>query len=116
MAAWNAILQNVISNAWNACLATNEARIEIRGFENKREGVLWISDTGVGINLDDADIVFDAFERRLQLSPEHVPIAIGGTGMGLAIVRMLAEAHKADVAFVEPEPGYSTTFQITWRK
>ena len=116
IAAWNAILQNVIANAWNACLATEEARVQIKGFEHKRDGGLLISDTGVGIDLDDSDRLFDAFERRLQLSREHAPIAIGGTGMGLAIVRMLAESHKADVAFVEPESGYSTTFQIVWRK
>ena len=116
IAAWNAILQNVIANAWNACLATEEARVEIKGFEDKRDGGLWISDTGVGIDLDDADRLFDAFERSLQISREHEPVAIGGSGMGLTIVRMLAEAHKADVNFVEPEPDYSTTLQISWRK
>ncbi|WP_421929789.1 ATP-binding protein [Neoaquamicrobium sediminum] len=116
LAAWNALLQNVIANAWNACLASRSAKVEIVAFENVKEGVLWVSDTGVGIDLGDADRLFDAFERKLEVPREQASLAIGGQGLGLAIVRMLAETHKAEVAFVEPEDGYATTFQMKWRK
>ena len=113
--AWNAILQNVIANAWNACLTAKTAKVKIEGSENGRGGVLRISDTGVGIDLDSADRMFDAFERKLQFSPAHTPIALGGNGMGLAIVRMLAETHRAKAAFVESEAGFATTFRLAWR-
>jgi signal transduction histidine kinase len=116
LAVWNALLQNVIANAWNACLASSTAKVEIVGFESANEGVLWVSDTGVGIDLNDADRMFDAFERRLKVPREQASLAIGGQGLGLAIVRMLAETHKAEVAFVDPEDGYATTFQMKWRK
>lgn len=116
LAVWNALLQNVIANAWNACLASKVAEVEIVGFENANEGVLWISDTGVGLDLRNADRMFDAFERSLEVPREQASLAIGGQGLGLAIVRMLAENHKAEVAFVEPEEGYATTFQMKWRK
>lgn len=116
LAVWNALLQNVIANAWNACLASSTAKVEIVGFENASDGVLWVSDTGTGIDLDDAERMFDAFERKLEVPREQASLAIGGQGLGLAIVRMLAETHKAEVAFVEPEKGYATTFQMKWRK
>lgn len=116
LAVWNALLQNVIANAWNACLASSAAKVGIVGFENASDGVLWVSDTGAGIDLSDADRMFDAFERKLKVPREQASLAIGGQGLGLAIVRMLAETHKAEVAFVEPEQGYATTFQMKWRK
>lgn len=116
LAAWNALLQNVIANAWNACLSSSVAKVEIVGFESANEGVLWVSDTGAGIDLADADRMFDAFERKLKVPREQASLAIGGQGLGLAIVRMLAETHKAEVAFVEPEDGFATTFQMKWRK
>ena len=116
LAVWNALLQNVIANAWNACLASKVAKVAIVGFENANDGVLWVSDSGVGLDLSDADRMFDAFERKLEVPREQASLVIGGQGLGLAIVRMLAETHKAEVAFVEPEDGYATTFQMKWRK
>jgi signal transduction histidine kinase len=116
LAVWNALLQNVIANAWNACLASEVAKVKILGFEKEDDGILWLSDTGVGLDLRDAVRMFDAFERKLEVPKEQASLVIGGQGLGLAIVRMLAETHKTEVAFVEPEDGYATTFQMKWRK
>jgi signal transduction histidine kinase len=118
LAEWNALLQNVLSNAWNAMLDGTEAGIAFDGGRDRR-GHEWlhVSDTGKGVNvpLSEAYKLFEPFERRLVISDDKRSIAIGGQGLGLAIVRMIARRRSANVAFVEPEMGFSTTFEISWR-
>lgn len=118
LAEWNALLQNVLSNAWNALLDSKKAQISFRGGKDERGGEwLHVSDTGQGLDipLSDAHKLFEPFERRIKISTDKRSIAIGGQGLGLAIVRMIARRRTANVAFVSPEGGYSTTFEISWR-
>ena len=118
LAEWNALLQNVLSNAWNAMLDDGEARIAFEG-ERDRSGREWlrVSDTGkgLGVPLSEAPKLFEPFERRLKISDDKRSIAIGGQGLGLAIVRMIAHGLSSKVAFVKTETGFSTTFEISWR-
>jgi len=118
LAEWNAILQNVLANAWNALLDSNVAQIAFRGGRDKggREW-LHVSDSGQGLNvpLGESDKLFEPFERRIKISRDKRSIAIGGQGLGLAIVRMIARKRGASVSFVKPEEGFSTTFEIAWR-
>jgi signal transduction histidine kinase len=118
LAEWNALLQNVLSNAWNAMLESDRTEIFFRGgMDSRGREWLHISDTGQGLNvpLSEAHELFEPFERRLRISDDKRSIAIGGQGLGLAIVRMIARRRSAEVAFVEPEEGFSTTFEIAWR-
>lgn len=118
LAEWNAILQNVLSNAWNALLDSDRAEVSFRGGREKG-GREWlrVSDSGQGLNvsLSEAEKLFEPFERRIKFSDDKRSIAIGGQGLGLAIVRMIAHRRGADVAFVAPEKGFSTTLEIVWR-
>lgn len=115
LAAWNAVLQNVLSNSWNASLGTQSAEVRISPCDYAEWEGLWISDKGVGVDLSDSERLFDAFERDLEIAPEHQAIAVGGQGMGLAIVRVLCEKYGAEASFVDPEEGYATTFEIAWK-
>ncbi|HET7461455.1 MAG TPA: ATP-binding protein [Longimicrobium sp.] len=118
LAEWNALLQNVIANAWNAML---DSPAKILLFRGGRTGTgrewLNLNDTGkgLGIPVAQSDKLFEPFERRLNISPENRTLAIGGHGLGLAIARMIANRRSATVAFVEPERGFSTTFAISWK-
>jgi len=118
LAEWNALLQNVLSNAWNALLDSNKAQVSFSGGRDRR-GREWlhVSDSGQGLDvpLSDADKLFEPFERRITISDDKRSIAIGGQGLGLAIVRMIAHRRSATVGFVPPEGGFSTTFEIAWR-
>jgi signal transduction histidine kinase len=118
LAEWTAILQNVLSNAWNAMLDSKKAVIAFQGGREAR-GLEWlrVSDTGrgLGVGLEEAPKLFEPFERRLKIRPDQRSIAIGGQGLGLAIVRMIARQRAATPAFVEPEPGFSTTFALSWQ-
>ena len=117
-AEWSAILQNVLFNAWNAMLEVENRIVRFDGSAPAaRRQYLRISDTGVGlaVPIKDAGIFFEAFERRALISTANRSIAIGGQGLGLAIVRMLARSRRAEVAFVEPPPGFSTAIQLSWK-
>lgn len=114
-AEWSALLQNVLTNAVNAMLDTDERIVHV---QTRREGTvteLLVQDTGVGVDLDGSDELFEPFVRRLDLSPERRALGLGGTGLGLSIVRMIAEALDANVGFVEPGARFSTAFQISWK-
>lgn len=119
-AEWNAVLQNVLTNAWNAMLDSEDATVSIdAGRDRGRRAREWlrVSDTGVGLDvpLEESPDLFEPFERRLEISDAHRSIAIGGQGLGLAIVRMIARRRDANVAFVTPREQFSTTFEISWR-
>ena len=119
LAEWNAILQNVLANAWNAMLDSSQCEVSFRGIREKSENKwLRISDTGqgLGVSLNEAPSLFEPFERRLEISEDKRSIAIGGQGLGLAIVRMIAHRRLAKASFIDPEEGFSTTLEIAWKE
>jgi signal transduction histidine kinase len=111
---WSAIIQNVVLNAANATLDSATPRIEISSMLHNKYGYLYVSDNGVGIG-DDADELFKPFKRKSNLSPERRELGMGGTGLGLTIVEMIAENRKCNVAFVDPGDDWSTSFELSWR-
>ena len=118
LAEWSALLQNVLANAWNALLDRDRRLISFSAGREGR-GLEWlrISDTGQGLGLpvNESERLFEPFERRIVISPDKRSIAIGGQGLGLAIVRMIANRRGMKVAFVEPQEGFSTTLECSWR-
>ncbi len=69
---------------------------------------LQVKDDGLGIPLEEQGRVFQRFFRS-SLASQY---AIQGTGLGLNIVRAIAEAHQGRVDFVS-RPGVGTTFTFT---
>ena len=117
-AEWSAIVQNMLFNAWNAVLEAEWHVVRFDGSASTaRRQYLRVSDTGVGLTMpiEETGILFEAFERRASISPANRSVAIGGQGLGLAIVRMIARSRGADVAFVSPPTGFSTAIQLSWK-
>ncbi|UMZ11909.1 ATP-binding protein [Pseudomonas sp. MPFS] len=114
LAAWNAILQNVLINAVNAMLDSDLRRINCTGERYESGGVLYVSDTGVGVRLSDSADLFKPFIRRLEIPDERKALGMGGMGIGLTIVKMVADSLDCTVSFVDPFPGYKTSFKIEW--
>ncbi len=114
---WSAIIQNIMFNAWDAMLDTEHRAIRLDGAIERRRQWLRISDTGTGLAmpLEAADILFEPFERRTKITHANRSIALGGQGLGLAIVRMIARHRGAEVRFVMPPSGFSTTMEIAWK-
>lgn len=115
MADWQALFQNLFVNASNAMLDTPTKRLRITGGTlSRHRNHLTVSDTGVGVDLEDSDALFDPFVRRLELSEERRSLGLGGMGLGLTIVRMICETRNCGYGFVEPDGGYASAFQLTW--
>ena len=111
---WMAIFHNVLMNASNAMLDVDSKLITVSSFKSGRRRGIRIQDTGVGMDLDKADSLFEPLERGLEISSERRALGYGGTGLGLAIVRMLATDLKADVRFVEPVAPFNSCFELAW--
>jgi signal transduction histidine kinase len=114
-AEWIAIFQNLLVNAANATLDSGERRIAVRGYRVGRNAAILVQDTGSGVDLDKADELFAPFVRRQDISEERRALGAGGTGLGLTIVRMIARNLGCQVAFVEPDKGFSTAVRVSWR-
>ncbi len=114
-AEWGAIFQNVFINAFTAMLDSPKRQLHISFRPHEKFQEILIQDTGHGINLRDADKFFEPFQRASKVSAERKALGYGGTGLGLTIVRLLANNIGCRVQFVEPERGFKTAFSIRWR-
>jgi len=101
---WERILLNLLSNALKF---TFEGRISVTLRRAGDAAELCVSDTGVGIAPGELPHLFERFHRvRGATSRTHE-----GTGIGLALVRDLAELHGGAVE-VESVVGVGTTFRV----
>ncbi len=66
-----------------------------------------MSDTGIGLDPSEAELVFDRFFRSSRVVAQQVP----GTGLGLFIARAIVEAHDGTID-VSNRDGGGTTFHI----
>lgn len=114
-AEWIALLQNVFLNAINATLDSPVRRIDVDGDSDAAGSWLRIQDTGSGVDLTIAPSLFLPFERRQAISAERAALGLGGSGLGLTIVRMIATDFGATVAFERPDRKHSTSFVVRWR-
>ena len=64
-----------------------------------------VSDTGPGIAPEEQARIFDRYYRSPNIS------GINGTGLGLAVVKAVAEAHGGRVE-LESEIGKGSTFRL----
>ncbi|MDQ4007810.1 MAG: HAMP domain-containing histidine kinase [Actinomycetota bacterium] len=65
----------------------------------------WVRDSGPGVAAEDAGRIFERFQRGPQ------DRGADGSGLGLSIVRAIAEAHGGDVR-LDSAPGHGATFTV----
>jgi signal transduction histidine kinase len=68
---------------------------------------LEVSDTGIGITPGDQRRLFERFFRAENAVARQVP----GTGLGLYISRVIADAHEGSLT-VHSEVGHGSTFTL----
>ena len=95
-------LANLLDNAAKFSRRTSLPEIRIRGKHTPTERILWVQDNGIGFDIGHKEKIFGLFERL------HSPQEYEGTGVGLAIVKMVMEKHGGRV-WVDSAPGQGTT-------
>jgi two-component system, OmpR family, sensor histidine kinase BaeS len=101
------VVQNLVENALRNTPPGGEVRVMLR--DANGNGVrLLVADSGRGIGSEDLPHIFEHFYRIDEARARST----GGTGMGLAIVKSLVEAHGGQVS-VESTVGAGSTFTVT---
>lgn len=102
-------LQNLLSNALK--FHHKDVAPQIRVYGEALEDGSWalcVADNGIGFDEKYLDRIFNPFQRL------HERQQFSGTGIGLAIVRKIAERHQAVIS-ARSEQGVGSTFRITFR-
>jgi two-component system, OmpR family, phosphate regulon sensor histidine kinase PhoR len=99
------VLDNLISNAIK--YTPDGGRVDVLTELDGDEVVLSVSDTGIGLTSEERAAIFEPFYRADAVKER----GIKGTGLGLVIVKAVAEAHGGSVA-VASEPGAGSTFTV----
>ncbi len=115
-AEWAAIFQNVFTNAFNAMREVGSRRVKVETRSSGAKRSVVVQDTGSGINLEHADSLFEPFRHDIETPSDYAAMGYGGTGLGLTIVKLLAERIGCRVKFVEPDQGFSTAFTLEWQE
>lgn len=104
------VLVNLIGNALKF---TPKGRVKIEGSfvsleDDRLNVVLTVSDTGIGLTAEEAARVFKPFTQADDAGTR----AYGGTGVGLALSRKLAQSLGGDVVLQESAKGRGSVFRF----
>jgi signal transduction histidine kinase len=103
------VLENLLTNAYKFTQSGSVTLAVRHTSAGERSVVEWIvTDTGIGIPLDEQDAIFDEF-RQVDGSSTRL---YGGTGLGLALSRGIAGLLGGTIA-VQSEPGRGARFVLT---
>jgi two-component system, OmpR family, phosphate regulon sensor histidine kinase PhoR len=103
------VLTNLIENGMKYNKPGGYVEIGIDEFQKSKDKILlYVKDTGIGIEKKDLKRVTERFFRVDKSRSREK----GGTGLGLAIVKHIAEANGEEL-FIESTPGIGSTFSIT---
>lgn len=72
-----------------------------------------IQNTGVSVNLDEAERWFEPFESTTQ---EVNPVLGQGMGLGLTITRRILDYYGITIKFVAPDSAYATAIEMVFPK
>jgi signal transduction histidine kinase len=99
------LLDNLVTNGIKFTPAGGRVHVSVRDAPGRV--VLGVADTGIGIAATDRDQIFERFFRTDRATRRAIP----GSGLGLAVVKAIVDAHGGTIA-VTGAPGAGTTFRV----
>ncbi len=106
-AKFQQIIWNLLKNAIKFTPENGEIALSSTN-QGPKTLTITVKDTGIGIEPENLERIFDAFEQGVQPSPRK-----GGLGLGLAISKAIAQAHGASLIATSEGRNRGTTFQLT---
>lgn len=116
------IIVNLVSNAIKAILAGNGKNMLIQGRKEHGKTVIRVFDDGMELPEDFREEVFtpltaDPDERlyrglRERIQDEDLAVLGRGSGLGLSIVRGIAEMYRGKAHFIDAEPPWKTCVEV----
>ncbi len=100
------VLRNLVENAVKYSPDGGEIVISAQAKQDDLQ--VCVSDTGIGIDAEQLDRIFDRFFQVDSASTRQV----GGSGLGLSISKAIVEAHGGSI-WVDSQPGAGSTFYFT---
>lgn len=101
-----AVLDNLLSNAWKFTAKRKDARIELATALEGGEPVYVVRDNGAGFDMSNAGKLFGAFQRL------HEAAEFEGHGIGLTTVQRIVQRHGGRV-WAEGVVDRGATFRFT---
>ena len=99
-------INHLLTNALN--YTPEGGKVNVRTYQAHKMVSVEIRDSGIGIDTADIDNIFDIFYRA---DPSR-SLESGGVGLGLSMVKMIAQAHNGTVT-VTSAPGQGSTFTFS---
>jgi signal transduction histidine kinase len=103
------VIRCVLDNAVKFTDPGGSVTISARSDPDQESCVIEVADTGIGIDPALHDRVFERFFQADSGGTR----AYGGMGVGLALVKVLTEAHGATVS-LRSTPGHGTVVRLDW--
>jgi two-component system OmpR family sensor kinase len=105
------LLRNLVDNAvrYTGAGGRVDVSVEEESAGGARAARLTVSDDGPGIPPEERERVFDRFYRRAGTTPP-------GSGLGLSIVKSIADAHGATLTLAEGASGQGLSVTVSFRQ
>jgi len=100
------VFLNLLDNAVKFTGKCEHARVEVGTRVQDNQLVWYVSDNGVGFDMDNYERLFGVFSRL------HSTDEFEGTGVGLALVQRIVKRHGGEV-WAHAEAGKGATFSFT---
>lgn len=100
------VVQNLLSNAIK--YTPKDGRIELRVAADRQGASLRVTDTGVGVDHEFYQRLFEPFEQ----APQDIARSAGGLGLGLALSKSIVELHDGTITARSGGRNLGSVFEV----
>lgn len=115
-ALYNGVAMNLFTNALKASIggeaAAKKPRVVVKAWNEQSTHIFEVADTGIGIPPSIRSRIWDPLFTTTSAA-DYNPLG-SGMGLGLTLVKRLVAEVKGRVQIVDPPPGFSTCFRVSY--